>query len=155
MPWMLRVVALPFLWATTVLAQPSVTAALNAASYLTPPKGDAPIAQGSIFIVFGTGLAGPDLQQASLPMGTSYPAVNGTAIAISAGGQDLAAYILYTLPTQVAALLPSGAPVGPASLTLTYGGKTSFPLPIQITKTVPGIFTANSQGTGPAAAHVA
>src|SRR5436305_14888019 len=123
MPWMPRVVALPFLWVTTVLAQPTVTAALNAASYLTPPKGGAPIAQGSIFIVFGTGLAGPDLQQASLPLSTSYPSANPTSITISAGEQDLAAYILYTLPTQVAAVLPSGVPAGPASLTLTYAGK--------------------------------
>jgi uncharacterized protein (TIGR03437 family) len=132
-----------------------VNAAANAASYFSPPKGDAPIAQGSIFIVFGTGLAGPDLQQASLPLGTSLPSANGTSILISSGGQIINGYILYTLPTQVAAILPSTAPLGSASLTLTYAGKTSSSLPIRITRTVPGIFTANSQGSGPAAALVA
>jgi uncharacterized protein (TIGR03437 family) len=128
---------------------------MNAASYFSPPKGDTPIAQGSIFIVFGTGLAGTDLQQASLPLGASLPSTNGTSIVVRSGGQNIDAYILYTLPTQVAAILPSTAPVGSASLTLTYAGKTSSSLPIQITRTVPGIFTANSQGSGPAAALVA
>jgi uncharacterized protein (TIGR03437 family) len=147
--------ALGVLWTWACFAQPVVNAAMNAASYFSPPKGDTPIAQGSIFTVFGTGLAGPDLQQASLPLGTSLPSANGTSIVISSGGQNIDAYILYTLPTQVAAVLPSTAPVGSASLTLTYAGNTSSSLPIRITRTVPGIFTANSQGSGPAAALVA
>src|ERR1041385_9215222 len=154
MPGVLRA-ALGVIWTCACFAQPVVNAAMNAASYFSPPKGDTPIAQGSIFIVFGTGLAGPDLQQASLPLGTSLPPANGTSIVIRNGGQNINGYVLYTLPTQVAAILPSTAPVGSASLTLTYAGRTSSPLPIQITRSVPGIFTANSQGSGPAAALVA
>jgi uncharacterized protein (TIGR03437 family) len=154
MPGVLRA-ALGVFWTCACFAQPVVNAALNAASYFSPPKGDSPIAQGSISIVFGTGLAGPDLQQGSLPLGTSLPSANGTSIVIGSGGQTIYAYILYTLPTQVAAILPSSAPVGSATLTLTYAGKSSSSLPIQIARTVPGIFTANSQGSGPAAALVA
>src|SRR5947209_8514426 len=120
--------ALGVFWTCAGFAQPVVNAAMNAASYFSPPKGDTPIAQGSIFIVFGTGLAGPNLQQASLPLGTSLPAANGTSIIIRSGGQNINGYILYTLPTQVAAILPSTAPVGSASLTLTYTGKTSSSL---------------------------
>src|SRR5438309_332651 len=102
MPGVVRA-ALGVFWTCSCFAQPVVNAAMNAASYFSPPRGDAPIAQGSIFIVFGSGLAGPELQQASLPLGTSLPPANGTSILIRSGGQNIDGYILYTLATQVAA----------------------------------------------------
>src|SRR5579872_3439533 len=86
-------------------AQPVVSSALNAASYIAPPQGGAPIAQGSIFVVFGTGLSSGGLVQAStFPLtGT----LNNTSIAVSSGGQTFNALMVYTLPTQLAAILPS------------------------------------------------
>lgn len=147
------------LGAATSFAQPVVNSAVNSASYLTPPgpsattSAAAPIAQGSIFVVFGTGLGPPGLSQvSSFPLPTNF---NGTSISVTAGGQTVSAFMVYTLATQVAAILPSNTPVGPATLTLTSNGQTSKPLNILVAKSVPGVYTVNSQGTGQAAAQVA
>ena len=139
-------------------AQPVVSSALNAASYIAPPPqgvnaSPAPLAQGSIFVVFGTGLSSAGLVQAS-----SFPltaTLNGTSIAVSSGGQAFNALMVYTLPTQLAAILPSNTPAGAATLTVSYNGQTSKSINIVVTKSVPGIFTFNSQGYGPGIAQVA
>jgi uncharacterized protein (TIGR03437 family) len=147
---------LALLCAISGSAQPVLSSAVNSAGYQTPPKGDVPIAQGSIFVVFGSGLAATDLVRASsFPLGASLPATNGTSISITSGGQTISAYMVYTLPAQVAAILPSATPVGPATLTLTYNGQSSAPIHIHVVQSAPGVFTTNSQGTGPAVAQVA
>ena len=137
-------------------AQPVVSSAVNAASYLTPPPQGttatpAPIAQGSIFVVFGTGMGGP-IQAPSLPLQTT---LGGTSITVSSGGQNSAAFMVYAFPSQLAAILPSNTPAGAATLTVTSNGQTSKPINIVVTKSVPGIFTWNSQGFGPGVAQVA
>ena len=141
-------------------AQPVVAAAENAASYFMPPAPSSstpapatPIAQGSIFVVFGTGLsAGALVQAPSFPLQTQ---LNGTSISVTSGGQTVSALMVYTLPTQLAAILPSSTPIGAATLTVSYNGQTSKALNIVVTKSVPGIFTTNSQGYGPGIAQVA
>jgi uncharacterized protein (TIGR03437 family) len=149
-------IGLVLVCAVSSFAQPAVNSVLNAASYRTFPKGDPPIAQGSMFVIFGSGLASSDFTQASgFPLPSLLPAGNGTSIAITSGGQSISAYIIYTLANQVAAILPSGTPIGPASLTLTYNGQSSAPVNFQVVRSAPGIFTANAQGTGPAAAQIA
>jgi uncharacterized protein (TIGR03437 family) len=131
---------------------------LNAASYIAPPPtgttpNPAPIAQGSIFVVFGTGLSSDGLVQASsFPLQT---ALNGTSIAVTSNGLASNAFMVYTLPTQLAAILPSNTATGPATLTVTSSGQTSKSINIVVTKAVPGIFTFNSQGFGPGIAQVA
>jgi uncharacterized protein (TIGR03437 family) len=147
--------------AATLLAQPKIYSIVNTASYLTPPQdskgnpvGNDVIAQGSIFIVFGAGL-GPTAPTypAGLPLPTTLPVSNGTSISISAGGQTIAAYMFYTSALQVQAILPSTTPVGTASVTLTYNGKTSAAFTISVVPSRLGIFTSNSQGYGIAAAQ--
>ncbi len=147
--------------AATLLAQPKIYSIVNTASYLTPPQdsngnpvGNDVIAQGSIFIVFGAGL-GPTAPTypAGLPLPTTLPASTGTSISISAGGQTIAAYMFYTSALQVQAILPSTTPVGSASVTLSYNGKTSASFTISVVPSRLGIFTSNSQGYGIAAAQ--
>src|SRR5438067_13767488 len=92
-------------------AQPVVSAAVNAASYFAPPPAGntpspAPIAQGSIFVVYGTDFGGPVLAT-TLPLQTS---LGNTSISVSSGGQNYAAFMVYVLPGQPAAILPSNAP---------------------------------------------
>ncbi len=144
-----------------MLAQPKIGSIVNTASYLTPPLdsksnpiGNDVIAEGSIFIVFGTDL-GPatPTYPAGLPLPTTLPASNGTSISISAGGQTIAAYMFYTSALQVQAILPSNTPIGNASVTLTYNGKTSAAFTISVVQSRLGIFTLNSQGYGAAAAQ--
>src|SRR5580658_288968 len=145
----------------SALAQPKIGAIVNTASYLTPPLdsksnpiGNDVIAQGSIVSIFGTGM-GPTTPTypSGLPLPTSLPASNGTSISISAGGQTIAAYMFYTSALQVQAILPSKTPVGTASVTLTYNGRTSAPFTISVVPSRLGIFTSNSQGYGIAAAQ--
>ena len=145
----------------SALAQPKIGSIVNTASYLTPPLdsksnpiGNDVIAQGSIFIVFGTGM-GPTTPTypSGLPLPTSLPATNGTSISISAGGQKIAAFMFYTSALQVQAILPSNTPVGNASVTLTYNGQTSVAFTISVVESRLGIFTTNSQGYGTVAAQ--
>jgi uncharacterized protein (TIGR03437 family) len=155
MRWILKLVmAIPGTMAAP--AQPSVTAVLNAAGYQQPPAGDPAIAQGSIFVVFGTSLGGADLVQSSgFPLPASIPATGGTSVAVASGNRTVAAYIVYASATQVAAILPSETPVGPAAVTVTYQGQASPPAHIQVVRSAPGVFTRNAKGTGPAVAQVA
>jgi uncharacterized protein (TIGR03437 family) len=145
----------------SALAQPKIGSIVNTANYLTPPQdskgnpiGNHVVAQGSIFIVFGTGM-GPTTPTypAGLPLPTSLPAANGTSITISSGGQKIDAFMFYTSALQVQAILPSSTPVGDASVTLTYNGQTSAPFTISVVQSRVGIFTSNSQGYGSVAAQ--
>jgi len=128
-----RISLLAFIVAALAMAQPKIGSIVNNASYLTPPvdSGNKPIgndviAQGSIFVVFGTALGPSTLTYpAGLPLPTSVPDTNGTSISVSSGGQKVDAFIVYTSPLQVGAILPSNTPVGDATVTLSYNGKAS------------------------------
>ena len=91
----------------------------NAGSY------DTKIAQGSIFVVFGTNLGGDAVvQNASLPIKTSLGNASIRLTPVS-GGAAVDAYMIYTTKNQLAGLLPSNTPVGDYNLTVTYNGATS------------------------------
>ncbi len=143
-------------------AQPTVSAVYNAASYASAPLdanskpiGNNNISQGSIIVIFGTGLGPASLIQAgSLPLGTTLPDANGTGVTVSSGGQTVSAFMVYTFAAQVAAILPSNTPVGPATLSVTFNGQRSNSVNVNVVKTQFGIFTQNSQGNGPAVAQI-
>jgi uncharacterized protein (TIGR03437 family) len=147
--------------AASAQAQPKIGSIVNNASYLTPPVGPGEhligndvITQGSIFVVFGSGLGPATLAYpAGLPLPISVPDGNGTSIAVSSGGQKVDAYIVYTSALQVGAILPSNTPVGVASVTLTYKGQTSAAFKISVAESRLGIFTSNGQGYGTASAQ--
>jgi uncharacterized protein (TIGR03437 family) len=158
---MVRISLVILLGIGSLFAQPKIGSVVNNASYLTAPQdsknnpiGNPVIAQGSIFVVFGTGIGPATLTYpAGLPLPTAVPASNGTSISISSGGQKMDAFIVYTSALQVGAILPSNTPAGTASVTLTYNGQTSAPFKISVVQSRLGIFTSNVQGTGPAAAQ--
>ena len=147
--------------AFSAAAQPSIAGIVNAASYATLPVdannnpiGNNNIAQGSYFVIFGSGMGPASLVLASPPFPTNLPEANGTSVAISSGGQTVNAYMYYTSAAQLSGILPSNTPVGPATVTVSYNGQTSKAAAINVTKTQLGIFTQNSQGNGPAVAQV-
>jgi uncharacterized protein (TIGR03437 family) len=156
-----RTSAIALLFLPYAFAQPAIDGIVNAASYTTAPSdasgnqiGNNIIAQGSIFAVFGRAM-GPTIltYAAGLPLPTSVPDSNGTSIAIASGGKTVNAFMVYTSAGQLAAIMPSTATVGDATLTVAYNGKTSVPAKITVVKSQLGIFTANAQGTGPAASQ--
>ncbi len=102
------VATLMMLFPVSLHAQPSIvsdgTGVVNASSYL------ADIAQGSWFVVFGTGLGPASLTVAS---GVPFPTeLAGSRVTFTpaGGGAPIECRLWYTYATQLAALLPSTTP---------------------------------------------
>ena len=82
------------LLSTPIVAQPTILAVVNAASY------DAGVAPGSIISIFGTGLASQTAQAANVPLPTS---LGGTSVAIRGNGN---VPLYFVSPTQINAVVP-------------------------------------------------
>src|SRR5438067_6381815 len=135
--------------AASLMAQPVVKTggAVNAASYAPVGLPNSAIAQGSIFVIFGSKMGPATLQQI-----TKYPVpinLAGTAVQVTVSGTTVNAFIFYTSEGQIAAIMPSNTPIGTGTLTVTYNGQGSNAIAVQVVRSSPGIFAANSGGTGP------
>lgn len=120
----------------------------NSASYALAGLPNSSIAEGSVFVVFGSNLGPAKLVQvSSFPLPTS-AGLAGTSIQITVNGTTVFAIMLYTLSTQVAAVVPSNTPIGTGTLTVTYNGQTSKSAPITVVKSSFGIFATNQSGSG-------
>lgn len=127
-------------------AQPTITAAENAASNIVPGLPNAGIAQGAIFVVFGTGLGPANISVASQPFQST--TLSGTSVSVNVGGTLVSALMYYTSASQVAALLPSNTPAGTGTITVTYNNQTSAAAAITVVQHNLGIFTVDSSGGG-------
>ncbi|MBZ5606719.1 MAG: hypothetical protein LAP38_00565 [Acidobacteriia bacterium] len=125
-------------------AAPNITSVGNAASNLT---FNAPIAQGAIFVIKGSGLGPANISFA--PAAFQSTSLSGTSVSVTSGTTTVKALMYYTSDGQVAALLPSNTPTGGASFTLTYNGQTSNSLSHGVSPSSVGIFTIDSSGQGP------
>lgn len=138
-----RLVFLCVLLGRVACAQPQIYTVMNSASY-----AERQIAQGSIFVVFGYGIGPAQLQQSS-----SYPLptqLAGASIQVISGGTVLDCPMLYVSSSQAAAILPSNTPLGPATISLKYGGRASIGgSEITVHPTAFGIFSVASSGSGP------
>jgi len=133
----------------TAAAQPKVGGIVNAASYIQPGLPNYGIAQGSIFVVFGSNMGPAQLAQAGFPL-PSAAGLAGTSVQIMVSGVTVNAFMIYTSATQLAAILPSNTPTGAGTLTVTFNGQKSDPVPIQVVASAFGVFTLNQAGSGPA-----
>ncbi len=137
--------------ACAAVAQPVVSAGgiLNAASYALTGLPNSGIAQGSLFIVFGSGLGPPAISQVgAFPLPTA-AGLSGTSIKVTVNNVALDVPMVYTLATQIAGVLPSKTPAGPGTLTVIYNGQTSAPAAIRVVPAAFGIFAVNQAGNGP------
>jgi uncharacterized protein (TIGR03437 family) len=101
-----------------------------------------------MFVVFGQKMGPANLVQvSSFPLPTS---LAGTSIKVSVQATTVDAIMIYSMASQVAAVLPSRTLTGDGTLTVTYGGLTSPPVSIHVVRSAFGIFTRNQAGTGPA-----
>jgi len=84
------------------------------------------------------------------------PAVLGdTTITVTdAKGNSLAAPIYYVSPSQASCLMPQAAIPGAATVKIARSGNTVLTGALTIAAVSPGIFTANANGAGVAAAVV-
>jgi uncharacterized protein (TIGR03437 family) len=139
-------------FATGLFAQ-TITSVQNPASNILPGLPNYGIAEGSIFVIYGSGLGPAAISIApTLPFGTT---LSGTSVTIAAGGQNYAAFLVYTVSSQVAAVMPSNVPAGAATVTVTYNGSTGAAFSTIVVVTNFGISTVNQSGAGPAVVTLA
>lgn len=129
-------------------AAPVVTNVQNAASNTPQGLPNAALAQGSVFVVKGSGLGPASISVA--PVAFQSTTVSGTSVAVTVGSTTVNAPMYYTSDAQVAALLPSSVPTGNGTITVTYNGQTSAPAPVGVTLNNLAILTIDSSGGGPA-----
>ena len=157
------VIAILGLCGTAGFAQPVVTQISNAASaslslpgadgaWETLPNGS--IAQGSYFTVYGNGFGGAAAIWNPYPLPTELPPSGGTSVSVTVGqNPPVAAYIEFAAQlsgySQLNGILPSSTPLGAGTLTVSYNGQTSAPVPITVVASSFGTFARNQAGDGP------
>jgi uncharacterized protein (TIGR03437 family) len=135
----------------------SITAVVNGAGNVAGP-----LSPGELVVIYGSGLGPSTLTQFKLDANGLVPtSLAGTSVSIN----GWLAPILYTSAAQVAVMVPfevasstggngfgcPGSSAGPAVCVL-YQSRVSASAGVGIASASPGVFTANSSGTGPAAA---
>ncbi|HET8548136.1 MAG TPA: hypothetical protein VFL57_09040 [Bryobacteraceae bacterium] len=151
MPRIINLAGFSMLAVACASAAPEIRSILNGASYALPGTPGSAIAQGSIFVIFGTELGPAALEQAAgFPLPTT---LGGTSVRITSGSVSLDAPLLYVSERQVAGILPSPAPVGIGLVAVTYDGRTSQSGAFRIVRTSPGILAQNQAGSGAALAQ--
>jgi uncharacterized protein (TIGR03437 family) len=130
-----------------VVGQIAVT---SAASYALPP-----VAPGMIAVIWSQpgspNFIATAQHATSLPLPTS---LGGVSVKIrDAGGTDRDVPLFDVYPTQINVLIPDGTQGGNATLTVTRSGGTHTGQAM-IESVAPGLFSANSQGTGSAVGAV-
>ena len=123
---------------------------VNSAGY----AAGAGIARGSLFTIFGTGIGPAAGVTGTLPYGTQLPQGTGSSITVNSAGNTLHAFITYASASQVNAILPSNAPLGPATITVSFNGLTSSSENINIVQSAFQVLAENAQGWGQAAAQL-
>ena len=101
---------------------------------------------------YGNGLAAGLLQATSLPLPTKLGETQ-VQITDSAGNKSLAP-LLFVSSRQVNYLLPSGVASGLATVSVLDSGAAVSSGILQVAATAPGIYSANSNGQGVAAAYI-
>jgi uncharacterized protein (TIGR03437 family) len=135
--------------AATLAAQnPTLLSVVDNMSEIPAGLPNYAIAQGSIFVVYGTNVGSSPVapaivNSATVPLPTT-AGLAGTSITITGNGTTVTAPMFYTNPLQVAAIMPSNAPVGTDTLTLTYNGRSGS-IPVTVVQSAFGIANAPIQ----------
>lgn len=120
-------------------------ASVSAASYRGPE-----LAAESIVAAFGQSLATTTVVASTIPLPTD---LGGTSVRIrDSAGMERLAPLFFVSDGQVNYFIPSGAALGPAIVTITGASGAVSAGEIQIVAVAPGLFAANSDGQGAAAA---
>jgi uncharacterized protein (TIGR03437 family) len=120
---------------------------VSTATYALPPS---PVAIGSIVSIFGSSLASAGTVATTQPL----PFVlgdTGVAITYSTGGQEFLP-LFYAGPTQINAMIPADAVAGEATVTVYTAAGMQYGS-VMLSKVAPGLFSANGNGQGVAAAQ--
>ena len=135
-------------------AQPVISSGgiLNAASYSLSGLPNSGIAQGSIFIAYGTGL-GPAVpvaaSESEFPISTTLGGSTGISATITSSQVTAAVPLLYGSSNSIVGVVPSKIPVGNGTLTVTFNGRTSVPVTFRVVNNSVGLFSKYTNGIGP------
>ncbi|MCC6366041.1 MAG: beta-propeller fold lactonase family protein [Bryobacterales bacterium] len=145
---------LPQRGATVLLSPPvippiSADAVYNFHSHAPHGMPNSGIAQGSRIGISGTNIGPAIGVNSDFPLTTG---LGGVSVQIQSGDVTTTAWMARASHDLVSAVIPSTAPPGDATVTVTYKGRTTAPLPITIVRTSVGLRTRNAQGGGPAVA---
>jgi len=141
-----------FLLLSSALAQPRITGLQNNYSYLLPGSPNYGIAQGAIIIIYGSAIGPATLQSQGFNPALSRT-LAGVTIRVTSGSTTLEAIPYYVSAGQIAAILPSATPTGPANLSVTFNGQTSPPFAFTVVPSAFGILTLGGNGLGNAAVY--
>lgn len=131
----------------SVPAAPPPLAAVSAASYFT---GD--VAAESIVAVFGANLASNTAVATTVPLPTT---LNGSSVKITdSANVTRDAGLFFVSAGQINLEIPKGTSDGAATLAVTNGSGQIFSTRINVRAVVPGVFVANANGLGVAAAEL-
>jgi len=123
-----------------------ITSVQNPASNILAAMGNYGIAQGSIFVVYGSAMGPATISTApGYPLQTS---LSGTSVSVTSGGKAYSGFMVYAMSTQVAAVMPSNVPVGKATVQVSYNGTASPAFATTILSSGFGISTLNQTGAG-------
>ena len=107
-----------------------------------------PVSPGKIVVVYGAGLGPSQLIQNRPSNGQFGTELAGTVVSFN----GIAAPILYTSATQVAAVTPYAVSGTTAQVMVSYRGEVSAAFPVPVAASAPSLFTLNQAGWGQAAA---
>jgi len=141
-----------FIYTISQSIQPGATlgqfASLSAASFAQP----ATLAANGIAAGFGAGLAQNIASANTVPLPTQ---LGETEVRVrDAGGTDRPAGLFFVAPTQINYLIPAGTASGTATVTVRRSGNDVAQGALAIESVAPGLFAANANGQGVAAAIV-
>ena len=128
---------------------PNITAVQNNYSNLIAGLPNYGIAPGSLFVIYGTAMATTSNLSEKFPLATS---LNGVSVSVSVNGTPIADQpgLYYVTATQIAGVLPSTAPTGQATFTVTNGTQASNSFQTQVVQSAFGLDTIFGGGTGQA-----
>jgi uncharacterized protein (TIGR03437 family) len=120
----------------------------SAASYRSPK-----LAKDSIATIFGTNLTNATMSAVVTPLPTTL--ANTTVKIKDNSNTEKTAALFYVSPSQINFQIPAGVIPGDVTVTISSGdGVTQTTGSFQIIPSAPGIFTANANGQGAAAAII-
>jgi len=125
---------------------------LNSASVSAASFANGALASESIASVFGEGLATSTVVATATPLPTALAGTNVTVR--DSANVDRQAPLFFVSPGQINYLVPSGTSPGDATVTIASGDGSRATGRIKVEAVAPGLFSANSNGQGVAAAVV-
>jgi uncharacterized protein (TIGR03437 family) len=126
---------------------PVISSVANAASYVAGV-----VSPGEMVVISGTSLGPSPLGGIALTSSGLVSTQYSANAIVSVQFNGVAAPLVYTSSTAIAAIVPYELTGSSAQVTVTYQGKTSAPVTVSVAAAVPGVFTANASGGGQAAA---